>query len=371
MSMAEALAKYFRVETNSTILPYIVRDHAWNMDHHDMSGSFFRYRDDAPDGYKEFMDFECPHQTNYPIGNIECGSEHADDDDVDDDDEVCAEGDDECEAEAAEEEDEDDADEDGDDEEDDDEPGFEDDGEEDEEDEADEGDDDAAEDDGTTTIGNVTIPSEFHQKNKPSLAKSKDPQPIGKLLKTKKNMDVGGSRIGNEHKKPVMKKPVDNLVTHKKKIHHPKNKYFDELRTKNLVKDKTAAPAAAAVKAPTPQPIMKALEDMNRRMGVKTPVVQKKAEVQAPKKVEVPAPKPVEQPAQAKTEVKKPVETQAPAPKPVAQPIPAKTAAPSLAKPAEVAKPAPAKAEVVVPAKAAPLPAGVEIVNPKPAAPAA
>merc|ERR1719327_2135114 len=116
MSMAEALAKYFRVETNSTILPYIVRDHAWNMDHHDMSGSFFRYRDDAPDGYKEFMDFECPHQTNYPIGNIECGSEHADDDDVED-------------------EDEDDADEDGDDEEDDDEPGFEDDGEEDEEDE--------------------------------------------------------------------------------------------------------------------------------------------------------------------------------------------------------------------------------------------
>ena len=30
--MAEALAKYFRVETNSTILPYIVRDHAWNLD---------------------------------------------------------------------------------------------------------------------------------------------------------------------------------------------------------------------------------------------------------------------------------------------------------------------------------------------------
>ena len=99
--MAEALAKYFRVETNSTILPYIVRDHAWNMDMHDMSGSFFKYRDDAPDGYHEFMDYECPHPTNYPIGDVECGEEH---DPINDAPEVCETDDEECEAEAAEEE---------------------------------------------------------------------------------------------------------------------------------------------------------------------------------------------------------------------------------------------------------------------------
>ena len=73
--MAEAMAKYFRVETNSTILPYIVRDHAWNLDMHDMSGSYFRYRDDSPDGYHEHIDFECPHPTNYPNGDVDCGDE--------------------------------------------------------------------------------------------------------------------------------------------------------------------------------------------------------------------------------------------------------------------------------------------------------
>jgi hypothetical protein len=99
MSMAEALAKYFRVETNSTILPYIVRDHAWNYDMHDMSGSFFRYRDNAPSGYSEWMDYECPHPTNYPIGNVNCGEEH-DPIASEDAEEVCETDDEECEAEA-------------------------------------------------------------------------------------------------------------------------------------------------------------------------------------------------------------------------------------------------------------------------------
>jgi hypothetical protein len=335
MSMAEALARYFRVETNSTILPYIVRDHAWNMDGHDMSGSFFRYRDDAPDGYKEHMDFECPHPTNFPNGDVECGEEHdAEDDEEDDDAEVCAEGDDECEAEAAEDEDDEDADED-DDEDDDDEdddaddedPEFEDDGEDDEAD-----DDEVPEDD--DTLHNVTIPDEFHQKSKPSFIKSKDPQPIGKLLKEKKDHNIGGSRFGDEHKKPVMAKPVKNLVKKHKKIHNPKNKYFDELRAKNLIKENApAAEKKAAAPAPTPKPIMKAVEEMNRKMGVK------KVETEAPKKVEAPAPKPVEQPAQAKTEVKKAPEgvrmiNEKPAE--VAKPIPAKNNVPSLTK---VAKP--------------------------------
>ena len=86
--MAEALSKYFRVETNSTILPYIVRDHAWNLDQHDMSGSFFRYRDDSPDGYHEHIDFECPHPTNYPNGEVDCGDEVSDDEEEEDEDQV-------------------------------------------------------------------------------------------------------------------------------------------------------------------------------------------------------------------------------------------------------------------------------------------
>jgi len=34
MSIQEALDKY-RVETHSKIIPYVVRDHAWNFGHHD------------------------------------------------------------------------------------------------------------------------------------------------------------------------------------------------------------------------------------------------------------------------------------------------------------------------------------------------
>lgn len=78
MSMAEAMAKYFRVETNSTILPYVVRDHAWNVDMHDASGNFYGYRDDAPAGYSEHMEFECPHQTNHPLNVVGCNDSDGD-----------------------------------------------------------------------------------------------------------------------------------------------------------------------------------------------------------------------------------------------------------------------------------------------------
>jgi len=49
-----ASGKYFRVETKSKIIPYVVRDHSWNFDHHDNT-NFERYRQDAPDGYKEHI----------------------------------------------------------------------------------------------------------------------------------------------------------------------------------------------------------------------------------------------------------------------------------------------------------------------------
>merc|ERR1712167_304064 len=40
MSIQEALDKY-RVETHSKIIPYVIRDHAWNMGHHDQT-NFYR-----------------------------------------------------------------------------------------------------------------------------------------------------------------------------------------------------------------------------------------------------------------------------------------------------------------------------------------
>ena len=59
-------AKYFRVETNSYIEPYVVRDHAWNHDEHDAT-NFYDYEADTPDGYKEHMKFS-KHPTNRPKG---------------------------------------------------------------------------------------------------------------------------------------------------------------------------------------------------------------------------------------------------------------------------------------------------------------
>ena len=62
MSIKEALDRY-RVETDSKIIPYVVRDHAWNFDHHDKT-NFYRYKEDSPDGYKEGMMYITPHPTN-------------------------------------------------------------------------------------------------------------------------------------------------------------------------------------------------------------------------------------------------------------------------------------------------------------------
>lgn len=65
MSIQEALDRY-RVETNSKIIPYVIRDHAWNFDHHDKT-NFYRYREDAPDGYKDAVKYMSPHPTNKPV----------------------------------------------------------------------------------------------------------------------------------------------------------------------------------------------------------------------------------------------------------------------------------------------------------------
>ncbi len=59
----KAKGKYFRVETHSKVIPYVVREHAWNFDHHDNT-NFERYRADAPDGYKEHIQWITPHPTN-------------------------------------------------------------------------------------------------------------------------------------------------------------------------------------------------------------------------------------------------------------------------------------------------------------------
>jgi len=65
MSIQEALDRY-RVETDSKIIPYVIRDHAWNFDHHDKT-NFYRYREDAPEGYREAVKYMVPHPTNKPV----------------------------------------------------------------------------------------------------------------------------------------------------------------------------------------------------------------------------------------------------------------------------------------------------------------
>jgi hypothetical protein len=53
VSVAEADKKaYPRIETHSKIIPYVIRDHAWNFDHHDKT-NYYRYKDDTPDGYND------------------------------------------------------------------------------------------------------------------------------------------------------------------------------------------------------------------------------------------------------------------------------------------------------------------------------
>jgi len=62
---SEQVLEKYRTETNSKIVPYNRRDHAWNFDQHDRS-NFYDMRDDAPEGYKEHLVYEDPHPTNLP-----------------------------------------------------------------------------------------------------------------------------------------------------------------------------------------------------------------------------------------------------------------------------------------------------------------
>lgn len=56
LSQNQKKSKYFRVETKSIIEPYVVRDHSWTLPENDESNEA-AYKDDAPDGYKENMEF--------------------------------------------------------------------------------------------------------------------------------------------------------------------------------------------------------------------------------------------------------------------------------------------------------------------------
>ena len=67
MSIAEALNKYYRVETNSVIVPYVFRDHAWNHESEENT-NFKDYKADVPHAYGDHIVFEVPHPTNIPLG---------------------------------------------------------------------------------------------------------------------------------------------------------------------------------------------------------------------------------------------------------------------------------------------------------------
>ena len=54
MSIAEAMNKYFRVETNSVIVPYVFRDHAWNHEGEENT-NFKDYKADAPHAYGDHI----------------------------------------------------------------------------------------------------------------------------------------------------------------------------------------------------------------------------------------------------------------------------------------------------------------------------
>lgn len=62
-------------ETASRLVPYVVRDNAWNFAGHDAT-NFYDYRDDAPDGYKEHIKYQEPHPTNQPYRKYEADPEH-------------------------------------------------------------------------------------------------------------------------------------------------------------------------------------------------------------------------------------------------------------------------------------------------------
>lgn len=62
MSIAQQKQKY-RIETHSKILPYVIRDHAWNFDHHDNT-NFNKYMADGPKEYSTEVDYDLPNPTN-------------------------------------------------------------------------------------------------------------------------------------------------------------------------------------------------------------------------------------------------------------------------------------------------------------------
>lgn len=64
LAVADSLAQQkqqekYRVETHSIIIPYVVRDNAWNLDHHDNS-NFTAYKADSPAGYVDGVEFTEP-----------------------------------------------------------------------------------------------------------------------------------------------------------------------------------------------------------------------------------------------------------------------------------------------------------------------
>jgi hypothetical protein len=63
-STAQQKQKY-RIETHSKILPYVIRDNAWNFEHHDNS-NFNKYMSDAPKEYSTEVDYDLPNPTNIP-----------------------------------------------------------------------------------------------------------------------------------------------------------------------------------------------------------------------------------------------------------------------------------------------------------------
>jgi hypothetical protein len=58
-------SKYFRVETHSKLLPYVIRDHAWNHEEHDNT-NWAAYKNDTPDGYQSHLTYDLPHPSDKP-----------------------------------------------------------------------------------------------------------------------------------------------------------------------------------------------------------------------------------------------------------------------------------------------------------------
>jgi len=62
LSTAQQKQKY-RIETHSKILPYVIRDNAWNFEHHDNT-NFNKYMADGPKEYSTEVDYDLPNPTN-------------------------------------------------------------------------------------------------------------------------------------------------------------------------------------------------------------------------------------------------------------------------------------------------------------------